>query len=84
MMNHNHQYPHGEVLYPGTMFAPVKHHRDAGLGFTNEISDRVEISTPTLGRPLNWVDRTDNSSEWTFGTQALIRNLQSRNLLDPA
>lgn len=82
MMNRNHQYPDGAVLFLGTMFAPVKDRRGAGQGFTHEIGDRVEISTPKLGRLVNWVDRTDQCPEWTFGVRALIRNLQARNLLD--
>ncbi len=82
MMNRNHQYPDGAVLFLGTMFAPVKDRRGAGQGFTHEIGDKVEISTPKLGRLVNWVDRTDNCAEWTFGVRALIQNLQKRNLLD--
>lgn len=84
MMNYNHQYLHGAAVSPSTMFTPVKDHRDAGLGFTHEIGDHVEISTVIFGRLLNWVDWTDNCPEWTFGIRALIRNLQSRHLLDRA
>lgn len=84
MMNYNHQYLHGAAVSPSTMFTPVKDHRDAGLGFTHEIGDHVEISTVIFGRLLNWVDRTDNCPEWTFSIRALIRNLQSRHLLDRA
>lgn len=82
MMNRNHQYPDGAVLFLGTMFAPVKDRRGAGQGFTHEVGDRVEISTPKLGRLVNWVDRTDKCPEWTFGIRALIQNLQARDLLD--
>ncbi|ERL99832.1 fumarylacetoacetate hydrolase [Brucella intermedia 229E] len=82
MMNRNHQYPDGAVLFLGTMFAPVKDRRGAGQGFTHEVGDRVEISTPKLGRLINWVDRTDKCPEWTFGIRALIQNLQARDLLD--
>ncbi|MFL0692754.1 MAG: fumarylacetoacetate hydrolase family protein [Agrobacterium tumefaciens] len=84
LRNRNHQYPDGAVLFLGTMFAPVKDRRGAGLGFTHEIGDRVEIATPTLGRLVNWVDRTDACPEWTFGTRALFRNLAQRGLLDKA
>lgn len=82
MMNRNHQYPDGAVLFLGTMFAPVKDRRGTGQGFTHEVGDRVEISTPKLGRLINWVDRTDKCPEWTFGIRALIQNLQARGLLD--
>ncbi|MFN3502733.1 MAG: fumarylacetoacetate hydrolase family protein [Allorhizobium sp.] len=84
LRNRNHQYPDGAVLFLGTMFAPVKDRRGAGLGFTHEVGDRVEIATPTLGRLVNWVDRTDACPEWTFGTHALFRNLAQRGLLDKA
>lgn len=82
LINRNHQYPDGAVLFLGTMFAPVKDRRGAGQGFTHEIGDRVEIATPKLGRLINWVERSDACPEWTFGTTALIRNLASRGLLD--
>lgn len=84
LRNRNHQYPDGAVLFLGTMFAPVKDRRGAGLGFTHEVGDRVEIATPTLGRLVNWVDRADACPEWTFGTRALFRNLAQRGLLDKA
>lgn len=81
LLNRNHQYPDGAVLFLGTMFAPVKDRRGAGQGFTHEVGDRVEISTPMLGSLINWVDRTDACPEWTFGTRALLRNLARRGLL---
>ena len=82
LINRNHQYPDGAVLFLGTMFAPVKDRRGAGQGFTHELGDRVEIATPRLGRLVNWVERTDACPPWTFGTKALIRNLAARGLLD--
>ncbi|NKN38263.1 fumarylacetoacetate hydrolase family protein [Agrobacterium sp. a22-2] len=84
LRNRNHQYPDGAVLFLGTMFAPVKDRRGAGLGFTHEVGDRVEISTAKLGRLVNWVERSDACPEWTFGVGALIRNLAGRGLLDKA
>ncbi|MCM2475074.1 fumarylacetoacetate hydrolase family protein [Rhizobium sp. CG5] len=84
LRNRNHQYPDGAVLFLGTMFAPVKDRRGAGLGFTHEVGDRVEISTSKLGRLVNWVERSDACPEWTFGVGALIRNLAGRGLLDKA
>ncbi|MCA1970000.1 MAG: fumarylacetoacetate hydrolase family protein [Rhizobium sp.] len=82
LLNRNHQYPDGAVLFLGTMFAPVKDRRGAGQGFTHELGDRVEIATPKLGRLVNWVERSDTCGEWTFGVTALIRNLAARGLLD--
>jgi len=63
LLNRNHQYPDGAVLFLGTMFAPTKDRRGPGLGFTHEIGDRVEISSPRLGRLVNWVRRTDDCPE---------------------
>ncbi len=80
-LNANHQYPDGVMLFLGTMFAPTKDRRGAGLGFTHEVGDRVEISCPRLGSLVNWVDRTDRIEPWSFGTLALIRNLSARGLL---
>jgi len=63
------------------MFAPSKDRRGAGMGFTHEIGDRVEIATPRLGRLVNWVDRSDACPPWTFGISALMKNLAGRGLL---
>ncbi|HZG28025.1 MAG TPA: fumarylacetoacetate hydrolase family protein [Ensifer sp.] len=82
MLNRNHQYPDGAVLFLGTMFAPVKDRRGPGLGFTHEIGDRVEIASPRLGRLVNIVDRTDACPQWTFGVRALMQNLAARGLSD--
>lgn len=82
MLNRNHQYPDGAVLFLGTMFAPVKDRRGAGQGFTHEVGDMVEIATPHLGRLVNRVMRTDQCPEWTFGTRALMRNLVARGMAD--
>ena len=82
MLNRNHQYPDGAVLFLGTMFAPVKDRRGPGLGFTHEIGDHVEIASPRLGRLVNIVDRTDACPEWTFGVRALMQNLAARGLID--
>ncbi|TWF58668.1 fumarylacetoacetate (FAA) hydrolase family protein [Neorhizobium alkalisoli] len=81
LLNDNHQYPDGVVFFLGTMFAPVKDRRGAGLGFTHEIGDVVEISTPKLGRLVNRVERSDNCPAWTFGLSALMGNLARRGLL---
>lgn len=82
MLNRNHQYPDGAVLFLGTMFAPVKDRRGVGQGFTHEVGDVVEIATPLLGKLVNRVRRTDECPEWTFGTRELVRNLVSRGLGD--
>lgn len=81
LLNDNHQYPDGVVFFLGTMFAPVKDRRGVGLGFTHEIGDRVEISTPRLGRLINWVERSDRCPKWDFGLGAFMKNLAQRGLL---
>ncbi len=81
LLNRNHQYPDGALFFLGTMFAPVKDRRGKGLGFTHEIGDIVEISSPKLGRLVNRVDHSDTCPEWTFGITALMKNLAKRGLL---
>jgi fumarylacetoacetate (FAA) hydrolase family protein len=81
LLNRNHQYPDGVLFFLGTMFAPVKDRRGAGLGFTHEIGDIVEISSPKLGKLINRVEHSDTCAEWTFGITALMKNLAQRGLL---
>jgi fumarylacetoacetate (FAA) hydrolase family protein len=78
LLNDHHQYPDGAVLFCGTLFAPTKDRRAPGQGFTHELGDRVEIATPSLGRLVNWVQRTDACPPWVFGTRALMENLARR------
>lgn len=80
-INDNHQYPDGLMLFLGTMFAPTKDRFGEGLGFTHEIGDRVEITTPELGNLINWVNHSDKITPWTFGVRALMHNLQKRKLM---
>jgi fumarylacetoacetate (FAA) hydrolase family protein len=81
LRNRDHQYPDGAVFFLGTMFAPTKDRHGPGLGFTHSKGDRVEISSPKLGRLVNWVASTSECAEWTFGVNALMRNLAKRGLL---
>ncbi len=81
LLNSDHQYPDGAVFFLGTMFAPVKDRYGPGLGFTHASGDRVEISSPRLGKLVNWVASTSECPPWTFGTVALMRNLAKRGLL---
>jgi fumarylacetoacetate (FAA) hydrolase family protein len=81
LRNRDHQYPDGAVFFLGTMFAPTKDRHGPGLGFTHSKGDRVEISSPKLGRLVNWVASTSECAEWTFGVTALMRNLAKRGLL---
>ena len=77
----HHQYPDGFMLYCGTMFAPVQDRDGPGQGFTHHIADKVTIATPTLGALTNTVRLSTEAPPWTFGTNALMRNLAQRGFL---
>lgn len=78
----HHQYPDGFVLYLGTMFAPVDDRDVPGRGFTHRDGDLVRISAPMLGTLVNRVRPSESAAPWTFGIDALMRNLAARGLLD--
>ncbi|MDT7951609.1 MAG: fumarylacetoacetate hydrolase family protein [Acetobacteraceae bacterium] len=80
MLNGNHQYPDGAVLFLGTMFAPVKDRGAAGQGFTHRNGDIVSISTPKLGRLVNKMRPSDACPPWTFGVRDLMRSVARRPL----
>ena len=77
----HHQYPDGFMLFLGTMFAPTDDRGGAGKGFTHEMGDLVTIATPSLGKLVNQVDRSDVINPWQFGITALMTNLAARGLL---
>ncbi len=81
MLNKNHQYPDGAVLYTGTLFAPIEDRDAPGKGFTHKLGDVVTISAPKLGALVNRMKRTDECAPWTFGISHLMRNLAERGLL---
>ncbi len=76
-----HQYPDGFILMTGTLFAPTQDRSEAGMGFTHNMGDRVEISAPQLGAAVNTVTTSDQAPPWSMGISALVRNLQLRNIL---
>jgi len=76
-----HQYPDGFCLYLGTMFAPVQDRGGPGKGFTHKNGDRVEISASQLGTLANLVRSTEACRPWSFGANALMRNLAARGLI---
>lgn len=80
LLNQNHQYPDGAMLYLGTMFAPTKDRDGKGLGFTHKTGDVVTVSSPLLGRLINQVKPCDQVAPWTYGARALMRNLAKRGL----
>jgi len=77
----HHQYPDGFMLFLGTLFAPTEDRDEPGQGFTHKLGDRVEISSPGLGRLINQVRLSTECPPWTFGVAALMRNLAGRGLL---
>jgi fumarylacetoacetate (FAA) hydrolase family protein len=81
MLNRNHQYPDGAVLYTGTLFAPIEDRDAPGKGFTHKFGDVVTISAPKLGALVNRMKRSDECPPWTFGISHLMRNLAERGLL---
>jgi fumarylacetoacetate (FAA) hydrolase family protein len=80
-LNANHQYPDGFLLFLGTLFAPTEDRDHAGSGFTHKLGDRVSISSPLLGSLHNRVTHSCDAEPWTFGVNALLRNLAARGLL---
>jgi fumarylacetoacetate (FAA) hydrolase family protein len=80
-INPCHQYPDGLLLFTGTMFAPTQDRDQPGHGFTHKPGDIVAISSDRLGTLVNRVGRSDRLPPWTFGAQALMRNLAARGLL---
>ena len=77
----NHQYPDGLMLFCGTMFAPIQDRDHAGEGFTHKVGDVVTIACPELGMLANRIEHCDRIAPWTFGANALMRNLARRGLL---
>ena len=75
MLNANHQYPDGAVLFLGTMFAPVKDRGIAGQGFTHKAGDVVTVATPKLGRLVNTMRPSDACPPWTFGVRDLMMSV---------
>ena len=81
LINSNHQYPDGVMLFLGTMFVPTKDRLSPDSGFTHKVGDKVVISSPELGSLINWVNLCDQITPWRFGILALIDNLHERGLL---
>lgn len=80
----HHQYPDGLMLFLGTMFAPTQDRGRPGAGFTHHLADRVEISTPALGRLVNWVNHTDAIRPWDYGIGELFAFLSvASRISDP-
>jgi fumarylacetoacetate (FAA) hydrolase family protein len=81
MLNANHQYPDGAVLFLGTLFAPVEDRGEKGKGFTHKLGDIVTVAAPELGALSNRMVHSDKAARWTFGPSHLMRNLARRGLI---
>ena len=77
----DHQYPDGFALFLGTMFAPVKDRDAPGQGFTHKRDDIVTIAAPQLGKLVNRMRSSHDCEPWTFGVNALMKNLAQRKLI---
>jgi len=80
-MGKYHQYPDGMMLFLGTMFAPTQDRHGPGQGFTHVVGDVVSVSTPLLGTLVNRVTTSDAAPPWSYGVNALMRDLARRGLL---
>ena len=81
MLNRNHQYPDGAVLFLGTLYAPVDDRGAKGQGFTHKLGDIVTVASPELGSLTNRMVHSHTAAPWTFGASHLMRNLAKRGLL---
>jgi fumarylacetoacetate (FAA) hydrolase family protein len=80
MINANHQYPDGVVLFLGAMAAPTEDRDVAGAGFTHKVGDIVTVASPPLGSLVNRMRTSDACEPWTFGVRELMRSLKRRGL----
>lgn len=76
----HHQYPDGFALFTGTLFAPVQDRGESGKGFTHQIGDRVEISSPRLGTLANVVGLCEELPPWEYGLGEFFAYLASTAL----
>lgn len=81
MINPNHQYPDGAVLFLGTLFAPVEDRDTPGQGFTHKIGDVVTVASSELGSLTNRMRLCADCAPWTYGASHLMRHLAQRGVL---
>ena len=81
MVNENHQYPDGVVLFLGAMYAPIDDRDTPGGGFTHKLGDIVTVSSPALGSLVNRMRHSGDCEPWNYGLRDLMRNLAKRKLL---
>lgn len=81
MLNDNHQYPDGAVLFLGAMYAPTEDRDTPGGGFTHKLGDIVTIRSRELGSLTNRMRHSNDCPPWTFGVRDLMRSLTLRKAL---
>ena len=81
LVNPNHAYPDGAVLFLGTMFAPIADRDAPGKGFTHKTGDVVTVSADKLGGLANRMKYAHECARWEFGAGHLMRNLARRGLI---
>jgi fumarylacetoacetate (FAA) hydrolase family protein len=81
MVNQNHQYPDGAVLFLGAMYAPVEDRDTPGGGFTHKLGDVVTVRSAELGSLVNRMRHSGDCPPWDFGVRELMRSLAHRKLL---
>jgi fumarylacetoacetate (FAA) hydrolase family protein len=81
MVNENHQYPDGAVLFLGAMYAPVEDRDTPGGGFTHKLDDVVMVRSAALGSLVNRMRHSSDCPPWDFGVRDLMRSLARRKLL---
>lgn len=81
MVNENHQYPDGAVLFLGAMYAPIEDRDRPGGGFTHKSGDIVTVRSAELGSLVNRMRRSNECPPWTFGVRELMRSLARRGLV---
>ena len=81
MINANHQYPDGVVLFLGAMAAPTEDRGVKGAGFTHKVGDIVTVASPPLGRLVNRMKTSDTCPPWNFGVRDLMRSLARRGIV---
>jgi fumarylacetoacetate (FAA) hydrolase family protein len=81
MVNENHQYPDGAVLFLGAMYAPIEDRDVPGGGFTHKTGDVVTVCCAELGSLTNRMRASCDCPPWTFGLSELMHNLARRGLL---
>jgi fumarylacetoacetate (FAA) hydrolase family protein len=78
VINENHQYPDGFMLFLGTMFAPITDRNEIGMGFTHHFGDKVEIRSEKLGSLVNWMSPSNSIPKWNTGLSEFFKYISGQ------